>query len=270
MTMSFEAPPTVVSDERAGSLARRMLGGSAAASLYAYRDDESLPFVAHGIATDGTLVVAAVPERMLAAVAPGFAVDVRMDLIKQSPDPSISLVAASLHLLGTLTWATPAEASDRVAGGGLPSLVEAALEAPGARLGFIDVERALLHDLDGATVIPHDEMYYAPPVIEDEYATFGALVSHGQTGLKDLCWAVMVGEVPGQVVAKPPLPMMCPHTADTVLCVDVDTTGVTVMFVGRSETLVVNACFGGVATSQADAEARVARLMRDAAPALAG
>jgi len=270
MTMSFEAPPIVVSDERAGSLARRMLGGSAAASLYAYRDDEPLPFVAHGLATDGSLVVAATPERMLAAVAPGYAIDVRMDLVKQSPDPSVSLVAASLHLLGTLTWATASEVADRLAGGGLPSLVAAMLDAPGTRLGFIDVERALLHDLDGATVIAHDEMYYAPQVIEDEYAAFGALISHDQAALKDLCWAVMVGAVPGQVVAKPPLPMMCPHTADMVLCVDVDTTGVTVMLVGRSETLVVNACFDAVARSQGELEARVVKLMRDAAPALAG
>lgn len=266
MTMSFDAPTTVVSDERARSLARRMLGGSAAASLYAYRLDESIVFLAHGMTADGTVVVAGVPEGMLEAAAPGFGIDVRMDLIKQSPDPSVALVAASVHLLGALTWATPSEVEAQRVDGALPEIVEAMLDVPGARLGFVEIERALLHDMNGATVIPPEVLDYARPVIEDEYAAFDAVAAFTQAELKDLCWAVMVGAVPGQVVSKPPLPSACPHTVDTVFCVDVDPTGVAVMLIGRSETLVVNACFDEPVTSQNELPDRVAKLMRDAVP----
>lgn len=265
MTMSFDAPTSVVSDERAGSLARRMLGGAAAASLYAYRLDESITFLAHGMTTEGVLVVAGVPEGMLRVASPGFGIDVRMDLVKQSPDPSVSLVAASVHLLGQLSWAAPAEVEAQLAGGTLPELVEAMMDVPGARLGFVDVERVLLHDMNGATVIAPEALSYAPPVIEDELAAFDAIAAYSQSALKDLCWAVMVGSVRGQVVSKPPLPGICPHTADSVFCVDVDPAGVTVMFVGRAETLVVHACFDAPATTQSQLPSRVSAMMRAAA-----
>ncbi|MDF1488319.1 hypothetical protein [Tessaracoccus caeni] len=265
MSMSFDAPATVASDERAGSLTRRMLSGAAAASLYAYRLDESITFLAHGMTPDGVLVVAGVPDGMLRVASPGFGIDVRMDLIKQSPDPAVSLVAASVHLLGQLSWATPSEVEAQIAGGALPELVEAMIEVPGARLGFVDIERALLHDMNGATVIAPEAISYAPPVIEDEFAAFDAIAAYSQARLKDLCWAVMVGAVPGQVVSKPPLPGICPHTADAVFCVDVDPSGVTVMFIGRAETLVVHACFDVPVTTQSQLPGRVAEMMHVAA-----
>ena len=81
-----------------------------------------------------------------------------------------------------------------------------------------------------------------------------------------ICWAVMVERVPGVVVNKGPLPHVCDHTADRVFCVDVDPNGVTVMLVGRQETLVVHASFDAPAASQGELEDKIARLMKDSAP----
>lgn len=258
MTMSFETP-RVEMPQRATSLARRLLGGSGAASLDAYRMGQCLPFVAHGMSEDGSLVVAAMPEGLLGAVDPGVAVDVRLDVVKQTPDPSVSIVAASLHLLGALTWATEAEARGLV---GLPPLVAAMLEVPGARLGVIVIERTVLHDLTGATPIDSDELYHEPAVLADEYAGFDLVGRHDQDALKDLCWSVMVSATPGLVVSKAALPNVCPHTADKVFCVDVDTLGVTLMLVGRVETLLVFAAFDAPATSLMSLERRVGSLMQ--------
>ncbi|MFT3889504.1 MAG: hypothetical protein QM713_15270 [Arachnia sp.] len=265
MTTSYECN-SVAADPRAVSLALRMLHGAGAAALYAYRLDESIEFLAHGLLPNGSLVVAAAPEGMLGTLAPGFEVEVRMDVLKQTPDPAVSIVAASAHLLGSLSWAARKETANLVAAGTLPELVEATLSLPGARLGFVEVERLVLHDLAGATVIPLDALTRPFAVIEDEHAAFGAVARYDQEALKDLCWAVMVDAVPGMVVSKGPLPHVCEHTADKVFCVDVDPNGVTVMIVGREETVLVHASFDEPATSQTELEDRVSRLMKDSAP----
>ena len=272
MSMSYDTWTMPTCDDRARSLVMRMLAGAAAASLYAYRMDEALETVAHGLTPDGSLVVAAAPTDLLSTVPAGFAVDVRLDLIKQSPDPMVSLVAASTHLLGTLVWAQRAETVAHIEAGTLPPLVETMLTVPGARLGFVEVEKMVLHDLTGATPIPLEALEGPAPLIEDPYAAFDLVARNDNTTLKDLCWAVMVGTVPGFAIQKAPLPHVCSHTADQVFCVDVDPTGITVMLVGRHETLIAYARFATPATSHLELTAQVDRLMAQATPpdALAG
>ena len=158
------------------------------------------------------------------------------------------------------------------ASGRLPAMVESTLAVPGARLGFVEVEKMVLHDLTGATPIPLEALEGPAPLIEDPYAAFDLVARNDNTALKDLCWAVMVGTVPGFAIQKAPLPHVCSHTADQVFCVDVDPTGVTVMLVGRHETLIAYARFATPATSHLELTAQVDRLMAQATPpdALAG
>lgn len=247
MSMSFEAPHVEIS-ERVRALARRMLGGAAAASIDAYRTGEQLACVAHCVTDDGALLVAAVPTGELALMAPGVGVDVRLDAIKHTPDPSISLVAASIHLLGVLSWVDDVTLESRRAEG-LPPLVGALLDSPGARLGVIDMERAVLHDMTGATAFGPEILQIVPGPQQDGYLGFELVAAYGQDVLKDLCWAVLVDEVPGEAVTKGPLPGVCAHTADRVYCVDVDPLGVTLMLVGQGETVVAFAAFGEPADS---------------------
>lgn len=265
MSMAYELASTGC-DDRALSLAHRMVRGAAAASLFAYRVGVGIDLVAHGVAADGSIVVAAVPPGLLASVLPGFPIDVRVDLVKLSPDPAVSLVAASAHLLSTLTWAAEAEAQARVAAGDLPGMVEAMLLAPGARLGFLEIEKVVLHDMTGATVIPLEALELPGPLVTDGYSAFDAVAAHGPSALTDLCWAVLVGALPGIVTRRPPLPHICSHTVDRVFCVDVDPLGVTVMLVGRHETLTAYAPFGSPATTQSELEEQVSQLMGAAVP----
>ncbi len=252
----------------ARSTAGRLLGGSAAATVHAYRLGESLPIIAHGLTDDGCLVVAAYPTGALAEIPHGSPTDVRMDAVKQAPNPAVTIVAASVHLLGGLSWGNAAETEARLQEGSLPSTVRAAIEASDARLGFIHPERIVLHDMDGATVVPSEELSKAPAVIEDECAAFDSVASYEETELKDLIWAVLLGTVPGIVASKAPLPGACSRTADRVFCVDIDPTGITLMFVGQDELLTVFASFGRCAHSRSEVGAQLDVLMRIALGAL--
>ncbi len=106
--MSFEAPQVGLS-ARAYALALRMLSGAGAASVDAYRLGECLEFVAHGMTSAGELVLAASPVAELSRLADAQPAEVRLDIVKHTPDPSVSLVAASLHVLGSMTWVESVE-----------------------------------------------------------------------------------------------------------------------------------------------------------------
>lgn len=265
MTMSFEAS-RIQTPERAQSLARRVLGGAGSAGLFAYRLGESLPFVAHGLAADGSLVIAARPEGLLSATAPGFGIDVRMDVVLHSADPTVSIVAASVHLLGELTWVGDAELR-RLRETGLPSMLADLADEPGMQVGVIEIERAVLHDLDGATVVDLDELGIASAV--DDLAAQGAVARLGQDALKDLCWAVMVGRLAGQVRVADAPPAACAHTEGRVFCVDADLGGVTLMLVSPGEAQVVYAAFPHPVASAAALDGALAGLVEAAAADLA-
>lgn len=255
MTMSFEAPQVGLS-ARAHALALRMLSGAGAASVDAYRLGECLEFVAHGMTSAGELVLAASPVGELSRLADAQPAEVRLDIVKHTPDPSVSLVAASLHMLGSMTWVESVE-------GELPERVASLAAIPGVRLAVVEIERAVLHDMAGASVIDTG----APPAVGpalDEQDAFRAVARQGQSALKDLCWAVMVDAVPGEVASKAALPNLCAHTVDSVYCVDVDALGITLMLVGRHETLIAHAAFATPAISQAALERRVDELVRGA------
>ena len=233
MTMSFQAPPVDVS-ERAASLARRLLGGGGAASLDAYRLGRSLPFVAHGMTADGVLVVA-IPTEALGAVGP---TDIRLDVVRQTCDPTLTVVASSIHVLGSLVSVDEAEAASMT---GLPERVAGLIPLAGMGLARVEVERAVLHDMHGATVIRAADLFHEAQL--DEHAGHDSVVAHGQDALKDLCWAVLVGATPGEVVDPGAPRGVCPSIAG-VHCVDVDRFGVTLLVAGAEGVQVVFAAFG--------------------------
>ncbi|MFT3877392.1 MAG: hypothetical protein QM708_13365 [Propioniciclava sp.] len=265
MDMSFEVPMAAC-DQRMRSLVHRMLGGSAAASLEAYQLNEWLSFVAHGTTPQGSLVIAAAPQEILGTIPPGFHVEVRLDLIKQTLDPSVTILAAAAHVLGTLTWATPGEAAEHLASGLLPERVVETLTVPGARLGFIEVDQLMLRDMTGAAWLPVELLdRHTPTAIEDEHDAFGVVAEYDNEALKDLCRAVMGGSIPGIVTYDHPLAGICAHTAGRVFCLDVDTTGITVMLISPHETLRVFAQFPEPATSQSELPHLIGSVMRAAA-----
>lgn len=260
MTLSFEAPKTELAG-RAEALARRLLSGAGAASLDAYRLGECLPFVAHGMTADGALIVAAQPGGPLGEAVEGEPIRVRLDVVKQAPDPGVAITSASIHVLGELSWAG---ADDVEALGGLPSMVDAMAGVTGARVGVLKPERVVLHDLTGATVIEAAELFFEPAGELDEYSAYERVAGLEQQTLKDLCWAVMVDATPGLVFSKPAPPSVCSHTADRVFCSDVDGRGMTLMVVGREETLLAYVAFATPAATLDELDERLDELMGSA------
>lgn len=232
--MSKNPQASIQVSERAGSLARRLLGGGGAASLDAYRVGACLPFVAHGMTAAGDLVIAAPRTGEIGPEG----TDVRLDVVRQTGDPALAVIASSIHVLGALTWVDDAEARGM---GGLPERVANLLTVPGMGLGLIAVKRAVLHDLHGASVIEPEEIFHEAQL--DDHAGYDAVAACELSVLKDLCWSVMVGAIPGEVVSKAALPGVCAHTAERVHCVDVDSFGVTLMLAGQAETVLVFAAF---------------------------
>lgn len=229
--------------QRTGSLARRLLGGAGAAALDAYRLGVCLPLVAHGITAAGELVIAAPRSGRLGAEAE---TDVRLDVVRHTGDPRLTVIASSIHLLGSLTWVDDQAAACRE---GLPERVAELLALPGMGLAVIAVKRAVLHDMHGATVIDPAQIFPEPQL--DDHAGYDAVASVALPALKDLCAAVTLGLIPGEVVTKAALPGGCAETAARVHCVDVDRFGVTLMLAGTEETVLVFAEFpGGGATVQ--------------------
>ncbi len=266
MTVPFNVGTTPKCEDRSQLLALRMLQGSALASIHAYRLRETLDPVVHGVTADGLLAIVAVPTGLTSVQGAGWEIDVRLDLVKKSLDPRVSILVASGHALGSMTWASPTESDRYVAEGQLPMLLQQALEVPGARLAFIDVERLVLHDMSGAVVVPYDEMALGTPTPGEEFAGTGLLSGYNTSELKDLCWSVMVGRIPGTVTRKSHGGVPCSHTINQVFCVDVDALGVTVMLVAAHELVIVHARFAQAPDSLTELEALIASLMKDSAP----
>ncbi len=266
MTVPFNVGTTPRCEDRSQLLALRMLQGSALASIHAYRLGETLDPVVHGVTSDGLLAIVAVPAGWTSGQAAGWPIDVRLDLVKKSLDPRVSILVASSHALGTMVWASPTESDRYVAEGQLPMLLQHALEVPGARLAFVDVERLVLHDMSGAMVVPYDELALGTPTLAEGFAGTGILTNYSTSELKDLCWSVMVGRIPGTVTRKAHGGIPCSHTINQVFCADVDALGATVMLVEAHELVIVHARFAKAADSLTELGAQIASLMKDSAP----
>ena len=266
-------------DARKRSCAHRLLNGAGQAMLVAYREEPAinLTAVAHGIAADGSLVVAAADPMLIEVLASRDvdAMDVRVSIEKESPDPTVEIVASAVHFLGTARWLPLEEATEAVAAGVLPDRVAAIASAPGGCLAVVSMERVLLHDAAGVTPVSWEEGCRQGCEAEAEAAgggdlfadSFGELLgldvlsSFGCDSVNELFGAVMLGIVPGALLARQPVRISCEHVQTAVLCVDIDRTGLTLMRVSRDEAVTAFVPFAAPVVGGGELAREIGRLI---------
>lgn len=231
--------------DRAGTLAHRLLAGGGVAAVVAYRLDpeKATEVLAHGVTSDGALVVALTPGPLLDA---GCAHEVRMDVRREATEAAVRITSASIHLLGRLSWLTSQEVRDLGDEARLPDPVTLLLGSPAVRWARVTTERVVLHDASGVTPFTWDEAVVDRatfPAPSDELNAHDVVLAAAGTDLEAVCRAVVDGRLPGRVQSDRPSANVCNHTADRVFCVDVDGLGVNLMHVGRERTTVVFAPF---------------------------
>ncbi|HIY67326.1 MAG TPA: hypothetical protein H9830_13745 [Candidatus Agrococcus pullicola] len=243
--------------ERAERIAQRLLSGSGAGVVTAYRleGQPMLDAIAHGVASDGSLVVAAVarPDSEIFAVAP---VDVRLDITMEAPELDVRVVAASLHLLGSLRWLPRFEPSDAAAIDRLPEHIAEIALAPGGRVGVVHATSALVHESAGVTRVgvrraaegvlatSRDRVHEQIPAMLD------LARSTDRDRLSVLADAVIGGYRNGRVLLERPTVGACAAAVGKTFVIDVDTDGLTLMHIGEKQTTVVLALFGAEALVQ--------------------
>lgn len=234
--------------ERVVSLAHRMLAGAGRANVVAYRleGQPTLPCLAHGFMPDGRLVMAAAPHPDAVALTPaGRTVDVRVDIAKFAPDPSVRIVAASAHFLAGLEWLTPGETDELLTAGELPDLVAAVADTASGRLAIVSTSRVVVHDGSGATPLSLDQVWAfgrelgaSVDAVDTEAVALDAAVSADPFDLAGMCDAAENGWIPAHLLTRKPSGGGCAHTRNRDFVVDVDRTGVTVLREGSTATSV--------------------------------
>lgn len=262
--MSVPRPHTLTQPlrDRAAAVAHRLLTGAGVASLVAYRidPDRSIEVLAHGVDSDGTLVVALATDLL-----PADAVDqdVRMDVRREATEATVRITSASIHLLGRLTLLAPDEVAalredEQLTGTAALLLAHGPAELRWAR---VSTERVLLRDATGVTPFARTEVVSerdAFPSPDQEINAHEAVATG--TDLQALVRAVVAGALPGRVQSDRPSPPACEHTDDRVFCVDVDGLGVNLMHAGPERTTVVFVPFDAEVTDLGSLRAAVAAL----------
>ena len=134
-------------------LAQRLLRGEGSVEVTAFRAGETLTTAVHGVSAEGRLVVAHVPNLLgsLGAFHTPAPLDVRVDVLRDALDLTLPTRLASVHLLGTLRWCRDsAEVAELGLRGRVADLV--ADVGPRVRVGVVETQRILLHDVDGVAV----------------------------------------------------------------------------------------------------------------------
>lgn len=262
-------------EERAVSLAHRMLAGSGQASVVAYRLDEQpvLNSVAHGFTRRGELVVAAVVDPAEVGEelgVTGESLEVRVDITKVAPEPNVRIVAASAHLLASLEWLHPLDAELLAGTGELPEIVAAVAAAPNGRLGVLDVARVVLHDGAGVTPLTFGQLLDhrhgavgdpAEAVVNTEAAGLDVVTGVDRTDLAVMCDAAEQGWMTAHILTQKPSLSGCAHTTNKDFVVDVDLTGVTVLRHGAQLTSVYFIPFEQGRTSPAELTSNLRTLL---------
>ena len=241
MTTSRSLPRPLLN--RAGAQAHRLVSGTGVASLVAYRldPDRAVDVLAHGVTRDGTLVVALVGGQL-----PEGTHEVRMDVRREADEAQVRITAASLHLLGELSWLDAEEAEALVADPRLPVTAALLADSPTVQWARVTSERLVLHDASGVTAFTYGEVSAARatfPQADQELDAHDVVTGAGQPALAAICRAVTDGRLPGVVQSDRPSAASPGHALDHVFCVDVDGLGVNLMQVGQERTSVVFAPF---------------------------
>ena len=262
--------------QRCSSLARRILSGAGMATMVAHSmisahespEEWTCDLQAHGITASGRFLVAlrSHPTQALCQVPAGLPTDVRLEISKDAPEPAIRLLAASLHVLATVTWLTPDQIDHLLATDVLPSEVSIIAGFDDALIGVIAPHRAILHDAMGSTEIdipalindiPADEVF---PSAEDELSALDIVASLGNLHLSQLCDGVRKKTVLGCSCWSRATHHACPHTVGRVFCADIDRTGLTLMYVNPDQTGAMFIPLEQDATSLTELKAAVTRL----------
>ena len=268
--------------QRCFSLARRILGGAGMATMVAHTmisagespEKWTCDLQAHGVTASGRFVVAqrSHPAQALCQVPAGLPTDVRLEISKDAPEPAIRLLAATLHVLGTITWLTPAQVDYLLATDVLPTEVSIIAGFDDALIGVVAPYRAILHDAMGSTEIdvpalidniPDDKVF---PSAEDELSALDIVASLGNAHLSQLCDGVHKKTVFGCSCWSRATHHACPHTVGRVFCADIDRTGLTLMYVNPDQTGAVFIPLEQDATSLTELEAAVAQLPLNSDP----
>ncbi|MGK2351443.1 hypothetical protein [Cutibacterium sp. V947] len=272
----LEAHIASILPQRSSSLARRILGGAGMTTMVAHTmisanghpDEWTCDLQAHGVTASGRFVVAmrSHPTQSLCQIPAGVPTDVHLEISKDAPEPAIRLLAATLHILGTVTWLSTDQVDHLLATDVLPSEVSLITGFDDGLVGIIDPRQAILHDAAGSAEIdiptliadmPNDEVF---PSTDDELSALDVVASIGDFHLSKLCDAVRQQALPGCTCWSRATHHACPHTVGRVFCADIDRTGLTLMYVNPDQTGVVFIPLDRDVTSLYELGAAVARL----------
>lgn len=228
-------------------LAQRLLRGEGSVEVTAFRAGETLTTAVHGVSADGRLVVAHVPNLLgsLGAFHTLAPLDVRVDVLRDALDLTLPTRLASVHLLGTLRWCRDsAEVAELGLRGRVADLV--ADVGPRVRVGVVETQRILLHDVDGVAVFCRHTLPLTSRGLVDqaELADLADdVLGTAPEVLADLADAVALGLLPGEStplqVGTGSLPESPAHALDA------DEAGVTLLRVRDGEATAVHVALPG-------------------------
>ena len=228
-------------------LAQRLLRGEGSVEVTAFRAGETLTTAVHGVSAEGRLVVAHVPNLLgsLGAFHTLAPLDVRVDVLRDALDLTVPTRLASVHLLGTLRWCRDsAEVAELKLRGRVADLV--ADVGPRVRVGVVETQRILLHDVDGVAVFCRHTLPLTSRGLVDqaELADLADdVLGTAPEVLADLADAVALGLLPGEStplqVGTGPLPESPAHALDA------DEAGVTLLRVRDGEATAVHVALPG-------------------------
>lgn len=228
-------------------LAQRLLRGEGSVEVTAFRAGETLTTAVHGVSADGRLVVAHVPNLLgsLGAFHTPAPLDVRVDVLRDALDLTLPTRLASVHLLGTLRWCRDsAEVAELGLRGRVADLVDDV--GPRVRVGVVETQRILLHDVDGVAVFCRHTLPLTSRGLVDqaELADLADdVLGTAPEVLADLADAVALGLLPGE---STPLQVDTePLSESPAHALDVDEAGVTLLRVRDGETTAVHVALPG-------------------------
>ena len=214
-------------------LAQRLLRGEGSVEVTAFRAGETLTTAVHGVSADGRLVVAHVPNLLgsLGAFHTPAPLDVRVDVLRDALDLTLPTRLASVHLLGTLRWCRDsAEVAELGLRGRVADLV--ADVGPRVRVGVVETQRILLHDVDGVAVFCRHTLPLTSRGLVDraELADLADdVLGTAPEVLADLADAVALGLLPGALVYATTgagiEDVVAAHEAAKAACLAAGTTG---------------------------------------------
>lgn len=228
-------------------LAQRLLRGEGSVEVTAFRAGETLTTAVHGVSAEGRLVVAHVPNLLgsIGAFHTPAPLDVRVDVLRDALDLTVPTRLASVHLLGTLRWCRDsAEVAELGLRGRVADLV--ADVGPRVRVGVVETQRILLHDVDGVAVFCRHTLPLTSRGLVDqaELADLADdVLGTAPEVLADLADAVALGLLSGEStplqVDAEPLPESPAHALDA------DEAGVTLLRVRDGEATAVHVALPG-------------------------